>query len=91
MTGATDQPGLPPGTRVQLRDGAKLTGTVMPYARECSQGLLGLFPVRLDNCIWRICHASNVIVNTTEASPSASEQCPRRPRTTTTPSDQERG
>lgn len=65
----TTEYGLPAGTRVQLRDGAKLKGTVMPYARECPRVLLGLFPVRLDNCIWQICHASDVIVlGTTEAS-----------------------
>jgi hypothetical protein len=58
----TVEAGLPPGTRVQLKDGAKQKGTVMPYMRECSQGLLGLFPVRLDNCIWQICNASDVIV-----------------------------
>jgi hypothetical protein len=58
----TVEAGLPPGTRVQLKDGAKQNGTVMPYMRECSQGLLGLFPVRLDNCIWQTCNASDVIV-----------------------------
>lgn len=67
MTGAAKEPGLPAGTRVQLRDGAKLKGTVMTYEREYSHGL---FPVRLDNCIWQICHASDVIVlGATEASP----------------------
>ncbi len=89
----TTKHGLPAGTRVQLRDGAKLTGTVMPYARECSPCLLGLFPVRLDNCcIRQICHVSDVIVlGTTEASPSVSERRPRRRRKATMRSDRERG
>jgi hypothetical protein len=52
-------PGLPAGTRVQLRDGAQQTGTVMPYALECSRGL---FPVRLDHGVWQTCDASDVIV-----------------------------
>jgi hypothetical protein len=34
----------------------------MSYQRECSPGLLGLFPVRLDNAIWQTCHAGDVIV-----------------------------
>lgn len=54
--------GLPPGTRVQLKDGARHKGVVMRYMPNCSQGMLGLFPVRLDNCIWQICHANDVIV-----------------------------
>ncbi len=66
VAGASDELRLPAGTRVQLRDGAKPKGTVMPYAREYSRGL---FPVRLDNCIWQICKASDVVVlDTTEAS-----------------------
>jgi hypothetical protein len=57
--------GLPtPGTRVQLIDGAKHKGTVMPYTPECSPCLLGLFPVRLDNAIWQICGTSDVITLT---------------------------
>ena len=52
-TGMTAKPGLPPGTRVKLTYGAKHKGTVMPYMRETSIGLLGLFPVRLDNWIWQ--------------------------------------
>ena len=64
----TAEHGLPAGTRVQLRDGAKLKGTVMPYEREYSHGL---FPVRLDNYIWQKCHVTDVIVlDTTEAFPS---------------------
>lgn len=55
-------PGLPVGTRVQLKEGARLKGTVMSYQRGCTPGLLGLFPVRLDNTIWQTCHASDVIV-----------------------------
>jgi hypothetical protein len=55
-------PKLLPGTRVQLKYGAKQKGTVMPYMRECSQGLLGSFPVQLDNAIWQICKASDVVV-----------------------------
>jgi hypothetical protein len=53
---------LPPGTRVQLKDGAKHKGTVMPYTPDCSPSLLGLFPVRLYTAIWQICDASDVIV-----------------------------
>jgi hypothetical protein len=34
---------LLPHTRVQLKYDAKQNGTVMPYMRECSQGLLGFF------------------------------------------------
>jgi len=60
-TGMTAKPGLPPGTRVQLTYGAN-KGTVMPYMRETSFGMLGLFPVRLDNWIWQTCDASDVIV-----------------------------
>lgn len=56
------KPGLPPGTRVQLKYGAKLKGTVMRYQAECSQGMLGLFPVRLDNTIWQTCQTSDLIV-----------------------------
>ncbi|HEX6403934.1 MAG TPA: hypothetical protein VF003_12370 [Pseudonocardiaceae bacterium] len=55
-------PGLPAGTRVQLKGAAELTGTVMSYQRECVPGWLGLFPVRLDNAIWQTCHAGDVIV-----------------------------
>jgi hypothetical protein len=79
MTGdkAAEQ-GLPAGTRVQLWDGSKLKGTVMPYAQEYSHGL---FPVRLDNCIWQICNAGDVIVlDATEASQSVSERSPHRRR-----------
>ena len=61
-TGMTTDPGLPPGTRVQLKDGVKHKGTVMPHMRETSLGLLGLFPVRLDNWIWQTCNAGDVIV-----------------------------
>jgi hypothetical protein len=60
--GSLNTPGLPTGTRVQLRNGNQLTGTVMAHQRECVPGWLGLFPVRLDNAIWQTCHASDVIV-----------------------------
>jgi hypothetical protein len=50
------------GTRVQLRDRARLKGTVISYHPEYSMGSLGLFSVRLDNAIWQICDASDVIV-----------------------------
>jgi hypothetical protein len=60
--GCLGAPGLPVGTRVQLKDAAQPTGTVMSYQRECVPGWLGLFPVRLDNAIWQTCHASDVIV-----------------------------
>lgn len=62
IVGVLSAPGLPAGTRVQLRGRAALTGTVMSYQRECSPGLLGLFPVRLDNAICQTCHAGDVIV-----------------------------
>jgi hypothetical protein len=55
-------PGLAPGTRVQLRDGARLKGTVMPYQPAYLPGLLGLFPVRLDNWIWQTCDVTDVLV-----------------------------
>jgi hypothetical protein len=55
-------PGLVPGTRVQLREGARLKGTVMPYQPADSPGLLGLFPVQLDNWIWQTCDATDVLV-----------------------------
>ncbi|MGH3693046.1 MAG: hypothetical protein ACRDRX_03435 [Pseudonocardiaceae bacterium] len=55
-------PGLPAGTRVQLKTGARMAGTIMAYQREFSPGLLGLFPVRLDDGIWQTCHTSDVIV-----------------------------
>jgi hypothetical protein len=60
--GSRSRPGLAVGMRVQLRDGSRLTGTVMSYQRECLPGLLGLFPVRLDNAIWQTCHANDVTV-----------------------------
>jgi hypothetical protein len=53
-------PGLPVGTRVQLKEGVQHTGTVMPYMPDTSQGMLGLFPVRLDNGFWQICNAHDV-------------------------------
>lgn len=55
--------GLPVGTRVQLRDGARLKGTVISYHPEYSMGSLGLFSLRLDNAIWQICDANDVIVH----------------------------
>ncbi len=55
-------PGLVPGTRVQLRAGNRLKGTVMPYQPMHSPGLLGLFPVQLDNWIWQTCDATDVLV-----------------------------
>ena len=60
--GCLSAPGLPAGTRVQLKGAAQLTGTVMAYQRECVPGWLGLLPVRLDNAIWQTCHAGDVIV-----------------------------
>jgi hypothetical protein len=60
--GCLGAPGLPAGTRVQLKGTAQLMGTVMSYQRECVPGWLGLFPVRLDNAIWQTCHAGDVIV-----------------------------
>ena len=60
--GCLGAPGLPAGTRVQLKGAAQLMGTVMSYQRECVPGWLGLFPVRLDNTIWQTCHAGDVIV-----------------------------
>ncbi len=55
-------PGLPAGTRVQLKTSAKVAGTVMSYQHGCSPARLGLFPVRLDDGIWQTCHTSDVIV-----------------------------
>jgi hypothetical protein len=60
--GGLRTPGLPAGTRVQLKGAAQLTGTVMSYQQECVPGWLGLFPVRLDNAIWQTCRASDVLV-----------------------------
>ena len=68
--GGLRTPGLPAGTRVQLKGGAQLTGTVMSYQQECVPGWLGLFPVRLDNAIWQTCHASDVIVL------ASAQECP---------------
>ena len=53
------KPGLPAGTRVQMRSQSRQQGVVMPYEPEYSHGR---FPVRLDNCIWQTCNASDVIV-----------------------------
>jgi hypothetical protein len=60
--GMAATPGLAPGTRVQLREGARLEGIVMPYQPAYLPGLLGLFPVRLDNWIWQTCDATDVLV-----------------------------
>ncbi|MGH3822551.1 MAG: hypothetical protein ACRDRA_06885 [Pseudonocardiaceae bacterium] len=61
--GRAGAPGLPVGTRIQLREGTRLTGTVMVCPPpEWSFGLLGLFSVRLDNGIWQICNANDVTV-----------------------------
>ena len=51
--------GLPAGTRVQVKSGAQQTGTVMPHEPEYSHGL---FPVRLDDGIWQIFDATDVVV-----------------------------
>jgi hypothetical protein len=51
--------GLPAGTRVRVKGGAQQTGTVMPYEPEYSHGG---FPVRLDDGIWRIFDANDVVV-----------------------------
>jgi hypothetical protein len=64
LAGCLGVPGLPTGTRVQLKGAARHTGTVMAYQGDCVPGWLGLFPVRLDNAIWQTCHASDVIVLT---------------------------
>ena len=49
--------------RIQLREGTRLTGTVMVCPPpEWSFGLLGLFSVRLDNGIWQLCDAGDVTV-----------------------------
>ena len=71
------RPGLAPGTRVQLREGARLKGTVMPYQPAYLPGLLGLFPVRLDNGIWQTCDATDVRVL---APPTETDQCARAGR-----------
>jgi hypothetical protein len=70
-------PGLAPGTRVQLSCGARLKGTVMRYQPAHSPGLLGLFPVRLDNGIWQTCSAADVVVL---APPKQIGQCTRAGR-----------
>jgi hypothetical protein len=70
-------PGLAPGTRVQLRDGARSKGTVMPYQSAYLPGLLGLFPVRLDNWIWQTCDVTDVLVL---APPKETDQCARAGR-----------
>jgi hypothetical protein len=65
-------PPLPPGTRVQLTDGTKHKGTVLPYTHGGSPARLGLFPVRLDNAICQICDTNDVTVLT--ASPTQASQ-----------------
>ncbi len=75
--GMAARPGLAPGTRVQLRDGARLKGTVMQYQPAHSPGLLGLFPVQLDNWIWQTCDATDVLVL---APPKETDQCAREGR-----------
>jgi hypothetical protein len=70
-------PGLAPGTRVQLREGTRLKGTVMPYQPADSPGRLGLFPVQLDNWIWQTCDATDVLVL---APPKKADQCSRAGR-----------
>ena len=70
--------GLAPGTRVQLRDGARSKGIVMPYQSAHLPGLLGLFPVQLDNRIWQTCDATDVMVL---APPKETDQCARAGRT----------
>lgn len=57
--GGRMSPGLPVGTRVRIRGGAQRTGTVMLYEQEHSRGT---FPVKLDDGIWQIFNASDVIV-----------------------------
>jgi hypothetical protein len=59
INGRPTEWGLPAGTRVQMRSRNRQKGTVMPYEPEYSHGR---FPVRLDNCIWQTCNASDVIV-----------------------------
>jgi hypothetical protein len=51
--------GLPAGTRVRVKGGAQQTGTVMPHEPQHSRGL---FPVRLDDGIWQIFDANDVVV-----------------------------
>jgi hypothetical protein len=75
--GMAATPGLAPGTRVQLREGARLKGTVMSYQPADSPSLLGLFPVRLDNWIWQTCDATDVLVL---APPKETDQCSRAGR-----------
>ena len=75
--GMAATPGLAPGTRVQLREGARLKGTVMPYQPAHSPGRLGLFPVQLDNWIWQTCDATDVLVL---APPKQTDQCARAGR-----------
>jgi hypothetical protein len=49
----------------------------MPYQPAHSPGLLGLFPVQLDNWIWQTCDATDVLVL---ASPKETNQCTRAKR-----------
>jgi hypothetical protein len=46
----------------------------MPYQPAHSPGLLGLFPVQLDNWIWQTCDATDVLVL---APPKETDQCSR--------------
>jgi hypothetical protein len=50
----------------------------MPYQSAYSPGLLGLFPVKLDNWIWQTCDATDVLVL---APPKKTDQCARTGRT----------
>lgn len=53
-------PGIPAGTRVQMKGtGHRRQGIVMPYEPEYSHGS---FPVRFDDGIWQVLNASYVVV-----------------------------
>jgi hypothetical protein len=49
----------------------------MPYQPAYLPGLLGLFPVRLDNWIWQTCDVTDVRVL---APPTKTDQCARAGR-----------
>jgi hypothetical protein len=59
---ANTGPPPPPGTRVQLNNGTKHQGIVMPYTPRESPAWRDLFPVRLDNWIWQICGTDDITV-----------------------------
>jgi hypothetical protein len=76
----TNQRYLPaPGTRLPVNHGGQVVGaTVRPYMRDLDtpMNMLGIFPVELDNHIWRWCDANDVS-RSSRCHPAA--QLPERP------------